>query len=342
MGVQDGNSRRFPNINIENKRLMNPHVVIVGAGASIAACKIDKNGKEVPLLRNIHKILKLTSELEKYNFSDKQMSDFEKLYSDIYGKSEYQELQKKLESKVCDYFCKLQIPDEPILYDYLILSLTEKDAIISFNWDPFLMQAYRRNISVGNLPNLIFPHGNSGVGVCYDCKIEGYANCICPNCYQNFKQMPLLYPTGKKDYNKNDIIKNEWAKAKDFLSRAAGITVFGYGAPVSDIEAVELMKNAKSESLMKDISPFTIINLAKNETEQRERWKEFYDTKMMLYCNIFEECLLWKYPRVSLETLFDATIKQQPREIKKSYKEFSTLHDLQEFVKTINEFEMAI
>ena len=151
MGVQDGNSRRFPNINIENKRLMNPHVVIVGAGASIAACKIDKNGKEVPLLRNIHKILKLTSELEKYNFSDKQMSAFEKLYSDIYGKSEYQELQKKLESKVCDYFCKLQIPDEPTLYDYLILSLTEKDAIISFNWDPFLMQAYRRNISVGNL-----------------------------------------------------------------------------------------------------------------------------------------------------------------------------------------------
>ena len=48
------------------------------------------------------------------------------------------------------------IPDDVTLYDYLVLSLTDKDAIISFNWDPFLVQAYRRNIDVGNLPQLIF------------------------------------------------------------------------------------------------------------------------------------------------------------------------------------------
>ena len=49
------------------------------------------------------------------------------------------------------------------------------------------------------------------------------------------------------------------------LSRAAGITVYGYGAPVTDVEAVELMKSASHLSQMKDIAPFTIINLAKNE-----------------------------------------------------------------------------
>ena len=32
--------------------------------------KIDKNGKEVPLLKNIHNILGLTLELGKYDFSD--------------------------------------------------------------------------------------------------------------------------------------------------------------------------------------------------------------------------------------------------------------------------------
>ena len=99
---------------------------MVGAGASRAACKIDKNGKEVPLLKDIHKILGLTSELKKYNFSDEQMKDFEKLFSDINGKAEYRDLQEKLEYEVCDYFSKLQIPDEPTLYDYLILSLTER------------------------------------------------------------------------------------------------------------------------------------------------------------------------------------------------------------------------
>lgn len=77
------------------------------------------------------------------------------------------------------------------------------------------MQAYRRNISVGNLPELIFPHGNAGVGLCYDCKIKGYANCLCPKCFRDLKQMPLLYPIGKKDYNGKDIIKNEWARAKN-------------------------------------------------------------------------------------------------------------------------------
>ncbi len=200
MEIQDIVNYRL--LNHKNKRLLDPHVVIVGAGASVAACKKDKNGKEVPLLRDIHKTLGISSELEKYNFGDEQMSDFEKLFSDIYGKIEFKELQAKLEFEVCDYFSKLMIPDEPTLYDYLILSLTEKDAIISFNWDPFLMQAYRRNISVENLPELIFPHGNAGVGLCYNCKIKGYSNCLCPKCFKELKQMPLLYPIGKKDYNR--------------------------------------------------------------------------------------------------------------------------------------------
>lgn len=315
---------------------------IVGAGASIAACKIDKNGKEVPMLKNIHKILGLTDELKKYNFSDEQMEDFEKLFSDINGKVEYKDLQEKLEYEVCDYFSKLQLPDEPTLYDYLILSLTEKDAIISFNWDPFLMQAYRRNICVGNLPELIFPHGNSGVGLCYDCKIKGYADCLCPNCFKELEQMPLLYPIGQKDYNSKPIIVNEWNRAKNVLSKAAGLTIYGYGAPVTDVEAVDLMKVAYEKSQMKDIAPLTIINLPDSEKEQREKWMEFYDRDMVLYCNNFEESLLWKNPRVSLETLFDAILQQQPRNIEKSFKKFSTVKELQEFIKTITEFDMCI
>lgn len=153
MSLQNIVPYRLPNH--AGKRLLDPHVVIVGAGASIAACEIDKNGKKVPLLKNVHNILGLTDELKKYNFSYEQMQDFEKLFSDINGKAEYRDLQEKLEYEVCDYFSKLQIPDEPTLYDYLILSLTEKDAIISFNWDPFLIQAYKRNICVGNLPEVL-------------------------------------------------------------------------------------------------------------------------------------------------------------------------------------------
>ena len=75
MSLQNIVPYRLPNH--KNKRLLDPHVVIVGAGASRAACKIDKNGKEVPLLKDVHKILGLTSELKKYNFSDEQMKDID-------------------------------------------------------------------------------------------------------------------------------------------------------------------------------------------------------------------------------------------------------------------------
>ena len=55
MSIQDIIPYRLPNH--EGKRLTDPHVVVVGAGASIAACRYDKYGKEVPLLKNIHDIL---------------------------------------------------------------------------------------------------------------------------------------------------------------------------------------------------------------------------------------------------------------------------------------------
>lgn len=82
--------------------------------------------------------------------------------------------------------------------------------------------------------------------------------------------MPLLYPIGKKDYNSKPIIVNEWNLAKSVLSRAAGITVYGYSAPVTDVEAVELMKSANHLRQMKDIAPFTIINLAKMKVSREK------------------------------------------------------------------------
>ena len=110
---------RIPNI--KNKRLLNPHVVILGAGASIAACPTDKNGKKVPALANIHKVLNLTELLEDYSFSDEELSDFELLFSNIYGNPIYSKLQSTLENEVRSYFSSLEIPDELTLYDYLIL-----------------------------------------------------------------------------------------------------------------------------------------------------------------------------------------------------------------------------
>lgn len=338
MGIQDIVPYRLPRV--KGKSLVDPHVVIIGAGASIAACKHDKNGRSVPLLKNIHTVLGLTDELSKYHFSASEMQDFELLFSKIYGKKKYKNLQTYLEAEVRRYFQQLVIPDEPTYYDYLVLSLTSKDAIISFNWDPFLLQAYRRNLPIGNLPRLIFPHGNVGVGLCFHCKTKGYANCLCPNCLMPLEDMPLLFPVGQKNYYDGSIIENEWAEARNALANANGITVFGYGAPATDAEAVRLMRQAYQESNVQAIAPFTIINLPQNEREQREKWANFFDFSMLSYCSSFEETELWRHPRVSLETVFDAILQQHPRPEGGAFSKFSTLEELQGFVKRINAFDL--
>ena len=289
----DGLEYRLPNIT--NKRLLDPHVVIIGAGASIASCPIDKNGQKVPALKDIHEVLGLTKKISAYGFSKSEMADFEKLFSKIHDNPEYTELQVELETNVRAYFQSLTIRDEISIYDYLILSLTEKDAIISFNWDPFLMQAYLRNLNVGNLPQVIFPHGNVGIGVCYDCKVKGYANCLCPRCGESLQDMKLLFPVEKKNYNDGGIIGNEWALTKEYLKRAAGITIFGYSAPETDVEAYRLLKGSYIESNMTTIAPFSIINLKQNEEEQRKNGKKFIITEcfslMKLLQNLYYGCI---------------------------------------------------
>jgi hypothetical protein len=56
-------------------------------------------------------------------------------------------------SKIC------KLPNEPTIYDHLVLSLRPKDLIATFNWDPFLYQAFVRNGHVGDMPYLAFLHG---------------------------------------------------------------------------------------------------------------------------------------------------------------------------------------
>ena len=61
---------------------------------------------------------------------------------------------------------------------------------------------------------------------------------------------------------------------------------------------------------------------------------------MMIYTDTLKNTQLWKFPRVSLEALFDAILQCHPREENKSFHSFNSLDDLQAFVKTIDEYEL--
>ncbi|MCX6376176.1 MAG: hypothetical protein NTU88_09145, partial [Armatimonadetes bacterium] len=118
-----------------------PHVVILGAGVRLAAFPHgDRNGRTLPLMRNLVETVGLEPLLNKYGVSYGG-EDFEALYSRLASSDGDAEVLRKIEEAVQSYFSPMELPDEVTLYDHLVLSLRAKDLIASFNWDPLLVQA---------------------------------------------------------------------------------------------------------------------------------------------------------------------------------------------------------
>ena len=145
--------------------MQRPHVVILGAGASVAACPDgDKNGRRLPTMENFVEILRLDALLAKYEITNAH-KNFEVLYSSLYSDLSLATLTHEIEAVVHSYFSSLKLPDGPTVYDHLLLSLRRKDAIITFNWDPFLLDAWARNRRF-DLPEIFFLHGNVRAAYC--------------------------------------------------------------------------------------------------------------------------------------------------------------------------------
>lgn len=135
-----------------------PHVLLLGAGASKEALPNgDKNGKPVPILRELATELKIFQYFPK-DLQELSKSDFEAAYSKLFNRGQSKSLQE-INNLVSEYFSELELPDQVNLYDMLHLTLREKDVIATFNWDPFLMQSRIRLCKLGviKFPKLFFP-----------------------------------------------------------------------------------------------------------------------------------------------------------------------------------------
>ena len=102
--------------------------------------------------------------IDKLNMSDvlgditlqTKSDNLEDIYSELYSRSDCENIVHELENRIYRYFASLELPDTPTIYDFLVLSLTEKDVIATFNWDPLLLQAYVRCNRFTS--NLVSPH----------------------------------------------------------------------------------------------------------------------------------------------------------------------------------------
>jgi len=195
------------------------HVVILEAGASIASTfrNAEKNGKRLPLMDNFIELVGLNNLIEEVP-ANLRASYFEKLYSNLHNDNPNFELIKEIENQINNYFGNMELPEEPTIYDYLVLSLRSEDIIVTFNWDPFLYQAWVRNRKfTDDLPHLSFIHGNVAIGYSKKDKRCGPAGMYMNQDGGYFEPTKLLYPVEQKNYTDEEFIKIEWERIKYWL-----------------------------------------------------------------------------------------------------------------------------
>lgn len=216
-----------------------------------------------------------------------------------------------MDSRIRDYFVQLTLPDEPTLYDYIILSLRPKDAIVTFNWDPLLAQAYKRWRHLGEvLPDLIFLHGNVDLGIDREKQVFGFLSDE-PYSGRKLEPTPLLYPIEKKDYNSDTFIAEQWRKTTDYLREAYYITIYGYSAPITDVEARALLLKSWQENPTRTLAQFAIYDV-RNPKEVEASWSDFLKDIHSGAATDFAYSRLMRHPRRSCEALAFATLQLQP------------------------------
>ena len=126
-------------------------------------------------------IAELKQEIDDTGESFENGDNFESIYSRLDSGSEpkHERAKRNIEKKIEEYFSALHLPDHATIYDHMLLSLQQGDAVFTFNWDPFLFDAYERNRGT----------------------------------------VPLLYPVEKKGYSKDPYIRQSWEAAEQLFEK---------------------------------------------------------------------------------------------------------------------------
>lgn len=294
---------------------MRPHLVLLGAGASRAACPLgDANGRKLPVMADMVSLLGLETHLLSADLTG-PFNDFELIYSTLFN-SGLQGVCDKLDAAIYDYFSQLTLPPQPGLYDHLMLSLRKKDIIATFNWDPFIVQAWVRCQKLTKeLPRLITLHGNVGWGICTSHQkiVVTPRGHSCPRCGSTTEPSKLLYPVAHKNYATDPYIAASWNDMHTALKSAYVFTIFGYAAPKSDKQAKKLMRQAWRSSGAREYEETEIINIL-SEDELHRTWDAFICESHFRTTQSFYASVAGQYPRRSCEAVWEQTMEMQRRE----------------------------
>ena len=283
--------------------------------------------------------------------------NFEKFYSTLHEQMPECSELKAINDRIYEYFSQMRLPDQPTIYDYLILSLRQGDAIATFNWDPFLYEAWTRNqkfFTGGKFiseckewhefpPSIFFLHGNVSLGYDAVSKRSGparYSKAKDGSGY--FEPTQLLYPVAHKDYSTDPYIASQWEYLQSYLKKAARVTVFGYSAPVTDVEAIALMKDAWGGGGKRRNEQFELIDI-RPEQEVRASWDEFIHSHHYDYHTDFFDSSLAQHPRRTYESYIHMTQPMTPSELFQDGnpvpRDFKTLQEMWDWFRPLKEAE---
>lgn len=317
-----------------------PHVVILGAGASLASFPDgDKNGKKLPLMNDLIEVAKLNEVLGAEYIGQ----NIEDVFTDLSRDESNFELLQEVQRRIFSYFEDFELPDEPTMYDHLVLSMRDKDLIASFNWDPFLFKAVQRNHHMGKMPKIVFLHGNVAIGYCAaECLQFGEKGGFCSKCRRRYVDSDLLYPIGEKDYDRDPVTKSAWSVLKKCLNRGYILTIFGYRAPASDKKALEIFKEAWGPSAEKELEEIEIIHRPNLSDEDKDvvakPWETLIHSHHFGRFGSIYDLQLLLHPRRSCESFWSMMMLLKPREDYEIPKDV-TLPELQEWFKPLFEAE---
>ena len=153
------------------------------------------------------------------------------------------------------------------------------------------------------LPKIFHLHGNVRVSYCSNCKLSLLRASVCPTCSKEVTPTQLLYPVHNKNYASDGFVSTQWDAVRSFVSRAAYITIFGYSAPDTDQEAMQIFTEAwKGEYSEKIVNRVEIIDIADFD-ELCRKWDPFaHHGHYQIRRNFFESSLA-RYPRRTCEAL---------------------------------------
>jgi hypothetical protein len=141
--------------------------------------------------------------------------------------------------------------------------------------------------------------------------VKGSAGTACAKCGAAFTASRLLYPVSQKNYSMNHQIAIEWKEIKNALANAYYVTVFGYSAPRTDVEAIAMLQEGWGKSEDRQLEQFTMIDIRPSD-EVEKSWKSFIHSHHSACYDNFYETWLISHPRRSCESLFAAVMNLTP------------------------------